>query len=162
MQAFVSIQKPLLIAYARTAVLASLSLRSSLEGLGGAIDIELAFGVVADLGVGGPMLLLESTVLSVNTASNLVLSFPSSLEIPISTRASRLESWLGFSRRIAFCVAARWVGDGGRGAGFIACATTRGMVEMFTDDMTGPGRTLMSNNTALYLQKNTHWCSLCQ
>jgi len=35
-------------------------------------------------------------------------------------------------------VASRAVGDGGRGAGFIACATIKGMVGMLHDDTTGP------------------------
>ena len=56
---------------------------------------------------------------------------------PMRMRASRVESWLGFSRRSAFCVAARAVGDGGLGAGFIACATVSGMVGMLTEDTTG-------------------------
>ena len=52
-------------------------------------------------------------------------------------RASRVESWFGFSRRNAFCVAARAVGEGGLGAGFIACATVSGMVGILTEDTTG-------------------------
>jgi hypothetical protein len=39
---------------------------------------------------------------------------------------------------MARCVAARAVGDGGRGAGFMACATANGMVGTFTEDTTGP------------------------
>jgi hypothetical protein len=35
-------------------------------------------------------------------------------------------------------VAARAVGDGGRGAGFIAWATARGIVGTLTEDTTGP------------------------
>jgi hypothetical protein len=57
---------------------------------------------------------------------------------PMRIRASRFESWLGFSRRIAFWVASRAVGEGGRGAGFIACATLRGIVGMLHDETTGP------------------------
>jgi hypothetical protein len=43
-----------------------------------------------------------------------------------------------FSRRVARWVAARAVGDGGRGAGFMAWATARGMVGTLTEDTTGP------------------------
>jgi hypothetical protein len=56
----------------------------------------------------------------------------------IKISASRVESWFVFSRRIARWVAARAVGDGGRGAGFIACATDRGIVGTLTEDTTGP------------------------
>ena len=56
---------------------------------------------------------------------------------PMRTWASRVLSWLVFSRRRAFWVAARCVGEGGRGAGFIAWATCRGIVGMLTDDTTG-------------------------
>lgn len=34
-------------------------------------------------------------------------------------------------------MASRAVGDGGRGAGFMACATTRGIVGILHDEMTG-------------------------
>jgi hypothetical protein len=60
--------------------------------------------------------------------------------IPISTRASRVDRWLVSSRRIALCVASRAEGDGGRGAGFIVCATTRGIVEILHEEMTGSKR----------------------
>lgn len=56
----------------------------------------------------------------------------------IRISASRVESWFVFSRRIARWVAARAVGDGGRGAGFIAWATDRGIVGTLTEDTTGP------------------------
>jgi hypothetical protein len=36
-------------------------------------------------------------------------------------------------------VASRAPGEGGRGAGFIACATVRGIVGMLHEEMTGPG-----------------------
>jgi hypothetical protein len=41
---------------------------------------------------------------------------------------------------MARCVAARAVGDGGRGAGFMACATAKGIVGTFTEDTTGSAR----------------------
>lgn len=55
----------------------------------------------------------------------------------IRTLASRVDSWLGFSRRRAFCVAARAVGEGGRGAGFMAWATMRGIVGILQEETTG-------------------------
>jgi hypothetical protein len=58
---------------------------------------------------------------------------------PIKISASRVESWFVFSRLIARCVAALAPGDGGRGAGFIAWATARGMVGTLTEDTTGSG-----------------------
>ena len=59
---------------------------------------------------------------------------------PIKISASRVESWFVFSRLIARCVAALAPGDGGRGAGFIAWATARGMVGTLTEDTTGSRR----------------------
>ena len=57
----------------------------------------------------------------------------------IRISASRVESWFVFSHRIiARWVVARAVGDGGRGAGFIAWATARGIVGTLTEDATGP------------------------
>jgi hypothetical protein len=58
--------------------------------------------------------------------------------MPIKISASRVDSWFVFSRLMARCVAARAFGDGGRGAGFIAWATARGMVGTLTEDTTGP------------------------
>jgi hypothetical protein len=58
--------------------------------------------------------------------------------MPIKISASRVDSWFVFSRLIARCVAALACGDGGRGAGFIACATDRGIVGTLTEDTTGP------------------------
>jgi len=72
-----------------------------------------------------------------NLRRSLSFSSPDDEGSPIRMRASRLDSWLGFSRRSAFCVASRAVGDGGRGEGFIACATIRGIVGILQDDMTG-------------------------
>jgi hypothetical protein len=109
----------------------------SLEGLGGA-------GVGGACGGKDPR--MASSLKSVTASfekndSNLRRSFsfssPEGAGSPIRTRASRLESWLGFSRRRAFCVASRAVGDGGRGAGFMACATVRGIVGILHDDITG-------------------------
>jgi hypothetical protein len=74
--------------------------------------------------------------------------------VSMSTRASRVDGWSVFSRLIARCVAARAVGEGGRGAGFIACATIKGMVGILTDDTTG------SAHTSASISKNngeTHW-----
>jgi hypothetical protein len=62
------------------------------------------------------------------------LSWPG---MPMRICASRVESWFGLSRRVARCVASRAAGDGGRGAGFIVCATCSGIVGMFTDEITG-------------------------
>lgn len=110
-------------------VLIVLSRRCSLEGRGGAGDL----GTPADIGS-----LLATASLLKNDSRRALSSLPSALDgRPIRIRASRLDSWLGFSRRRAFWVASRAVGDGGRGAGFIACATIRGMVGMLHDEMTG-------------------------
>src|SRR5258706_10994061 len=57
---------------------------------------------------------------------------------PIRTRASRGESSIGAPARMARCTASRCVGEGGRGAGFIACAMVSGMVGTLADEMTGP------------------------
>lgn len=62
---------------------------------------------------------------------------PFVLESPIKICASRVDNWFGSPRRRAFCVAARAVGEGGRGAGFIACATVRGIVGILHEDTTG-------------------------
>jgi hypothetical protein len=56
--------------------------------------------------------------------------------MPIRIFASRVLSWFGFSRRVARWAASRAPGDGGRGAGFIVCATASGIVGMFTDEIT--------------------------
>jgi hypothetical protein len=75
-------------------------------------------------------------------------------------RASRLDSWLGLSRRRAFCVASRAVGDGGRGDGFIACATIRGIVGILQDDMTGSTSPL--SNQVGDARQISYWCNLFQ
>ena len=100
----------------------------SLDGLGGA-----AVRGVATL----PLTEAASSEKKVWTPCRPALASPL-LGKPINTRASRLESWLGFSRRRAFCVASRAPGDGGRGAGFIVWATARGIVGMLQDETTGP------------------------
>ena len=109
--------------------------RSSRDGRGGA-------GLLGDVDfwMGDSGSLVE-TVSFVKNDSSLVRSpFWFLLGIPMrSTCASRLDSWFGFSLRSAFCVASRAVGEGGRGAGFIACATVKGMVGMLHEDMTGSG-----------------------
>lgn len=64
---------------------------------------------------------------------------------PMRTRASRLESWWGFSRRSAFWVASLAPGDGGRGAGFIAWATMSGIVGILHEDTTGPAMATIVN-----------------
>ena len=111
-----------------TIVRTEFDLRISLEGLGGA---DTFFGVSL-AGCFAPIASL------LKNESNRARSSLASLPLrPISTRASRLDSWSGCSRRIAFCVAARAEGDGGRGAGFIACATTSGIVGMLHEDTTG-------------------------
>jgi hypothetical protein len=121
--------------------------RGSLDGRGGAF---LEF-----LAAAPPYPFSPSSTGCMKSESSLLLlllSCPSSMRIPFSedgrpmrTRASRDESWLGFSRRSAFCIAARAVGDGGLGAGFIACATVSGIVGMLTEDTTGS------------VQKEGHW-----
>lgn len=58
--------------------------------------------------------------------------------IPIRTFASRLDKPLESFCRDALCAAAIAVGDGGRGAGLMDCATVRGMVGMLHEEMTGP------------------------
>ena len=45
---------------------------------------------------------------------------------------------------MARCVAARAFGDGGRGAGFMAWATAKGIVGTLTEDTTGPTRACIS------------------
>ena len=59
---------------------------------------------------------------------------------------SRTDGSLVFSRRRALCVAARAEGDGGRGAGFIAWATTKGIVGILHEDITGSRRLVTSEN----------------
>ena len=51
---------------------------------------------------------------------------------------------MGAPARIARCTASRCVGEGGRGAGFIACATVSGMVGRLADEMTGPAFQVIS------------------
>jgi len=57
---------------------------------------------------------------------------------PIRTRASRGDNSIGAPARIARCTASRCVGEGGRGAGLIACAMVSGIVGTLADEMTGP------------------------
>lgn len=59
------------------------------------------------------------------------------MEAPISFAASDAESELGLVVRDAFCIRMASVGEGGRGGGFIVCATASGMVLIFEDDVTG-------------------------
>ena len=80
-----------------------------------------------------------------------------SLVSPMRMRASRVDSWFGFSRRRAFCVAARWVGDGGRGAGFMVCATARGIVGMLQDEITGSAKIRCCQCRHLVTGDRTHW-----
>lgn len=110
--------------------------RPSLDGRGGALlalfDIPPPFSLVSK----GWVAKKDSSLTRSSCPSSIrgALSEDGS---PMRMRASRVESWLGFSRRSAFCVAARAVGEGGLGAGFIACATVSGMVGMLTEDTTG-------------------------
>lgn len=95
--------------------------------------------------------LLSGSIGSKNVSKRPLSSFGCNTPVsdagsPMSTRASLLESWLGFSLRRAFCVAARAEGEGGRGAGFIACATVRGIVGILQDDTTGSEKTYLSTN----------------
>lgn len=86
------------------------------------------------------MVLFESAVSFVKNESNLPLPFLRSSEDgrPMRIQASPLDSWFGFSLLKAFCVASRAVGEGGRGAGFTAWATSNVIVAIIlTDDMTG-------------------------
>ncbi len=111
---------------------------SSRDGRGGAGLL----GVAKDFPESAPLI---ETASFVKNDSSLVRSPPfdpfSLLGIPKRrTWASRWESCSGFSLRRAFCVASRAVGEGGRGAGFIACATVRGIVGMLHEDMTGSAR----------------------
>ncbi len=116
--------------------------RNSREGRGGTGLLgDTAFFVFIATGDSGSFV---ETVSFVKKDSSLARSpFGSLLGIPMrSTCASRLDSWCGFSLRMAFCVASRAVGEGGRGAGFIACATVKGMVGILHDDITGSAGTL--------------------
>ena len=49
---------------------------------------------------------------------------------------------MGFGLLIARCVAARELGDGGRGGGFMACATSRGIVGTVAVELTGSAKQL--------------------
>ena len=115
--------------------------RVSLDGLGGTTfvfeDEDAIF--LAD-GVSGG---LEEATLFVKKESRRArspspfvvgLSLPA---MPMRICASLLDNWFGLSRRWARWVAALAVGEGGRGEGFIACATGRGIVGMLLDDTTG-------------------------
>jgi hypothetical protein len=120
--------------------------RLSLDGLGGTgIGIGVGGGesetTRAPSFIGLKFELYSAAASSEKNDSNLrrSLSFssPDGAGSPISTRASRLDNLSGFSRSRAFCIASRAVGDGGRGAGFMACATISGIVGMLHDDITG-------------------------
>ena len=58
-------------------------------------------------------------------------------EAPISFAASDAVRVFGFDDKLAFCIRAAEVGEGGRGGGFIDCATARGMVLILADEVTG-------------------------
>ena len=75
---------------ARTAERTELALRISLDGLGG-----------ADFGDVGAVSSFSKAVCSAKKEFKQVGPLPISDESPISTRASRLDSWFGFSRRSA-------------------------------------------------------------
>lgn len=118
--------------------------RDSLAGLGGAL-----FGFGVDAPDTLPLLIDSTAVESIEFRRlwerRVELSSvppPSEGEgNPMRMRASRLESWFGFSRLYDFWVAARCVGEGGLGAGFMACATVSGMVGMLQDETTAPADT---------------------
>ncbi len=77
----------------------------------------------------------------------------------MSTLASRVDrppaSW-----REALWAAAIAVGEGGRGAGFMACATIKGIVGMLQDEITGPSKGLGRIINGRYRQE-TNEQSLC-
>lgn len=76
------------------------------------------------------------------------LMLPSTFSTPSSnTRASRLESWRGFCLLVALCVAARAPGDGGRGGGLMACATSNGMVGTVAVELMGSVKRLQLAST---------------
>jgi hypothetical protein len=107
-----------------------------LVGLGGAADW-------GDAGTEPVPLPLSMASVVKNESNRARSSFgPSLVAKPVSmrTRASRVDGWSVFSRLIARCVAARAVGDGGRGAGFMACATIKGMVGILHEETTGSAR----------------------
>jgi hypothetical protein len=142
-----------------------LARRVSLDGRGGAL---LEFIVVAPP---CPFSLVSAGWFAKKDSSlTRSLSCPSSVRValsedgsPMRMRASRVESWLGFSRRSAFCVAARAVGEGGLGPGFIACATVSGMVGMLTEDTTGSVKAHEHDGVASNRRKmGTHSSSLCR
>ena len=58
-------------------------------------------------------------------------------DAPISLAASEADRELGLVVRLAFCMRAAEVGDGGLGGGFIDCATASGIVLMLEEDVTG-------------------------
>lgn len=62
-----------------------------------------------------------------------------STDAPISLAASVADSVFGLLVRLAFCTLTAEVGEGGRGGGFIDCATDSGIVLMLLDDVTGAG-----------------------
>ena len=88
--------------------------------------------------MGDERLFSPSTVAALlEKESNPARSSLTSVALRPKTRVSRVDSCSVFSRRSALCVAARAEGEGGRGAGFMACATTRGIVGILQEDTTG-------------------------
>ena len=140
-----------------------LARRDSLDGRGGALLKLFAPPCPFSLVSAGWFAKKDSSLtrsLSCPSSTRVALSEDGS---PMRMRASRVESWLGFSRRSAFCVAARAVGEGGLGAGFIACATVSGIVGMLTEDTTGSVKAYVHDGIASKRRRmGTHSSSLCR
>ena len=77
------------------------------------------FGAVVFFTCDAELLVKDESALVPSPSGSVMID--SEPETPIiNTCASHEDSWFGVSRPKAFCVAARAVGDGGRGAGFMA------------------------------------------